>query len=299
MEPLDDLLRRDDRLVAYWNFGEASGSDRQAVFGRGAFPLRETNGRVQRIDDAPLGGHAVTFDDEAYFSLPYEATGDLNVSGKDAQVTIFAVVRMDSDKTRRGGTIAGMWYEGMGRGDDTGTRQYALLLDMNLYGGAKRVTPHVSSEGGATYRRDGSHLPWCVDYAATTEEYPGDRWCSMAMTYDGTKLTAFLDGVATPRVVDPKKDNRNDAYFTEEGPGGGHRGINPFHHGRGIFEYDPATHADVKPAGGSDFVVGARCVRGKHGSEPLAGALAGLAVFDACLSVAEIKALHDACDLSA
>jgi hypothetical protein len=292
---LDQLAARPS-LIAFWPFTEEPGRQRLALLGRGAFPLSETNGTVAQTGDAPLGGHAVRFDNGAYFSMPYDSTGDLNISGRDAKLSIFAVVRMR--KVARGGTVAGMWYEGLGPGDDSGTRQYALLLDMNLYGGAKRVTPHVSSEGGATHRADGSIMPWCVDYAATAEEYPADRWCSMAMTYDGTTITAFLDGVATPRQVDPVADNRADPYFTDEGPGGGHRGINPFHHGRGIFRYDPAQHAETKPAGGSDFVVGARCVRGKHGAEPLDGDLAGLAVFDDCLTSEQLADLHTAADLA-
>ncbi|MEM7807309.1 MAG: hypothetical protein AAF561_04285 [Planctomycetota bacterium] len=291
MPELDRLLE-DPRLVAFWDFNEEAGNQRRARVGRGAFPLNEINGAVATIDDAPLGGRAVTFDNDAYLGLPNAKAGDLDISGPDAAVSMFAVVRMR--KVARGGTVAGMWYEGLGPGDDSGTRQYALLLDMNLYGGAKRVTPHVSSEGGATRRADGSLLPWCVDYAATVEEYPADRWCTMGMTYDGTTITAFLDGVAEPRTVDPEADNRADPYFTNEGPSAGHRGINPFHHGRGIFRYDPVKHAETKPAGPSDFVVGARCVRGRHGAEPLDGALAGLAVFDASLTPEEMLALHRA-----
>ncbi len=208
-------------------------------------------------------------------------------------MSVFALMRIAGDG--RGGTVAGVWYEGLGPGDDSGTRQYALLLDMNLYGGAKRVTPHVSSEGGATRRADGSAFPWCVDYAATRERYPVGRWCSVAMTYDGVTLTAFLDGVATPRAADPEADNRDDPYFTAGGPGGGSRGMNPYHHGRGLFRHDPARDAGAKPHGRGDFVVGARCVRGTHGAEPLNGLLAGLAVCGRCLVPAEVASLHAAC----
>jgi hypothetical protein len=240
--------------------------------------------------DGPLGG-AVRFDQGGYLRIPYEDTGRLNVCGPDAQLSIFAIVRLD-DHEKRGGTVAGMWSEGLGQGDDSGVRQYALLLDMPWYGGLKQVTPHVSSEGGATRRADGSMLPWCADYAATAERYPVGRWTSMGMTYDGTWLTAYVDGVATPRPLDPVADKREDPYFTAEGPAGGDRGMNPYYHGRGIFDY--AQHADAKPGGGSPFVVGARQVRGEHGAEPLAGALAGLAVFDACLTAETMAGLHQA-----
>ncbi len=283
--------------MAWWDFAEPPGAPRLAKIGRASFPLQEINGSVGRIEDAPAGGFAASFDNGAYLCLPHAKTGALNIHGTDAQLSMFAIVRMN--KIGRGGTVGGMWYEGTGPGDDSGTRQYALLLDMNLYGGAKRVTPHVSSEGGATRRKDGSILPWCVDYAATVDEYPANRWCTMAMTYDGITLTAYLDGVAKPRQVDPKEDNRDDRYFTQEGPDGGHRGINPFHHGRGIFRYELQQHAASKPNGPSDFVVGARCVRGRHGAEPLDGHLAGLAVFDRALTPDEIRSLHDACRLPA
>jgi hypothetical protein len=285
------LLSEMPGLIAYWSFDEPAGEMRRASLGRGEFPLRETAGPVPRVDDAPCGGHAARFDQGGYLTLPHEQTGPLNIRGQQ-HLSMFAVTRFDG--RGRGGTVAGMWHEGLGPGDDSGTRQYALLLDMNMYGGAKRVTPHVSSEGGMTRRADGSPLPWCVDYAATTETYPTDRWCTLGCTYDGTWLTAYLDGRATPRTVDPEDDNRADAYFTSEGPGGGHRGINPFYHARGIFAYDPAKHADTKPGGPSDFVVGARCVRGKHGAEPLDGSLAALAVFDVTLTPEQMRQLHDA-----
>jgi hypothetical protein len=131
-------------------------------------------------------------------------------------------------------------------------------------------------------------LPWCADYAATAERYPLDRWCSVACTYDGTWLTAYLDGVATPRPLDPAADRRDDRYFTTEGPGGGDRCMNPYFHGRGIYRYDPRS----KPGGGSPFVVGARQVRGRHGAEPLNGLMASLQVFDRCLAAEEIQRMH-------
>jgi hypothetical protein len=46
---------------------------------------------------------------------------------------MFAVVRIVDLKKSR--TIAGMWSEGKGANDDTGTRQYALLMNMPTYGG--------------------------------------------------------------------------------------------------------------------------------------------------------------------
>lgn len=66
--------------------------------------------------------------------FPCAETGDLNISGKDARVSMFAVVRIVDLKQSR--TIAGMWSEGKGKDDDSGTRQYAMLMNMPAYGGA-------------------------------------------------------------------------------------------------------------------------------------------------------------------
>ncbi|MEM6391499.1 MAG: hypothetical protein AAF797_01850 [Planctomycetota bacterium] len=278
-------------LVACWTFNEPPGTSRRAVAGVDTFDLLEVGGEVPRVGDAPIGGHAVRFDSGSHLQIAHDLTGALNIAGPHAALSIFAVVRLDSYDLR-GGTVAGMWNEGLGKGDDSGARQYALLLDMPWYGGPKRVTPHISSEGGATRRGDGSMLPWCADYAATREPYPVGRWCSVGMTYDGDYISAYLDGVAEPWAQGADTQSRDDRYFTNEGPDGSDRGMNPYYHGRGVFRYDPARHADTKPGGGSPFVVGAREVRGQAGSEPLAGDLAGLAVFDRALTGDQMLALH-------
>ncbi|MEM6391730.1 MAG: hypothetical protein AAF797_03065 [Planctomycetota bacterium] len=291
-----DFVRHAERmagLVACWTFSEPPGTPRRSVAGRGRFDLFEVGGAVPRIDGAPIGGHAVRFDAGSHLQIAHEKTGALNMAGPNATLSIFAVVRIDSYDLR-GGTVAGMWNEGLGQGDDSGKRQYALLLDMPWYGGPKRVTPHVSSEGGATRRSDGSMLPWCADYAATRAPYPVGRWCSVGMTYDARYISAYVNGVAEPWRDDEATDKRDDPYFTSEGPNGGDRGMNPYYHGRGVFRYDPAQHTASKPGGGSPFVVGAREVRGKAGSEPLGGALAALAVFDRTLSGEQMHTLHTA-----
>jgi hypothetical protein len=131
-------------------------------------------------------------------------------------------------------------------------------------------------------------LPWCADYAATRQRYPLGRWCSVACTYDAAWLTAYLDGEATPRPLHAEADRRDDRYFTAEGPGGGDRGMNPYYHGRGLYRHDPR----VKTGGGSPFVVGARQVRGRDGSEPLNGLMARLALYGRCLTPEELSRLH-------
>ena len=224
-------------LVAFWTFGEEGGTPRESSGTKEKHPLTEVGGPIARVEGGPFSGYAAEFNGKQYFHIPYAQTGDLNISGAEAQVSMFAVVRIvDLNKSR---TIAGMWSEGKGRDDDTGTRQYALLMHMPTYGGNRQLVPHISSEGGVTRRADGSAFPWCADYAASKSQVPEEKWCTLGFTYDSKYIRAYINGVMEERPLDAVKDKRNDRYFTQEGPDGKDRGMNPYYHGRGIFKYDP------------------------------------------------------------
>ena len=252
------------------------------------------NGPINRVKGGPFSGYAADLNGHQYFEIKHAETGDLNISGKKAQVSLFAVVRVvNLEKSR---TIAGIWNEGKGPNDDTGTRQYALLMNMPTYGGPRNLVPHISSEGGVTKRRDGSKLPWCADYAATKLEVPEKQWCTLAFTYDSKYICAYINGVLDTRPFDAIKDSRNDSYFTQEGPDGKDRGMNPYYHGRGIFKYDPALHARTKIPP-SDFTVGARMAVGSMTVEATIGRFGGLAVFNRALTEDEMKKLHQAADV--
>lgn len=281
-------------LVAFWTFGEDAGQKRLSQGTKEAHPLSEVNGPIERVAGGPFSGYAATLDGSQYFEIKHSETGDLNISGKDAQVSIFAVVRITDLKKSR--TIAGMWSEGKGANDDTGTRQYALLMNMPTYGGNRQLVPHISAEGGVTMRSDGTKFPWCADYAATKLEVPEEEWCTLAFTYDSKYIRAYINGMLDTRSLDAVKDKRNDPYFTQEGPDGKDRGMNPYYHGRGIFKYDPALHAKTKIAP-SDFTVGARMAVGSMTGEATIGRFGGLAVFNRALSEAELKKLHAAADV--
>lgn len=284
-------------LVAFWTFGEEAGQPRVSTTTAQKHALTEVGEPIARVEGGPYSGYSAELNGRQYFHIPYAETGDLNISGPDAQVSMFAVVRIvDLNHSR---TIAGMWSEGKGANDDSGTRQYAMLMHMPTYGGARNLVPHISSEGGVTLRADGSAFPWCADYAATKGEVPEGKWCTLAFTYDSKYLRAYINGVLDQRELDPVKDKRTDRYFTSEGPGGKDRGMNPYFHGRGIFRYDPALHAKTKPGGGSDFTVGARYAVGSMLGEASRGKFGGLAVFNRALTDAEIKALHDSAKIEA
>lgn len=284
-------------LVAFWMFGEEPGQPRLSSGTDETYPLQEVGGAIARVEGGPFSGYAAELNGQQYFRIPYKETGELNISGPEAQVSMFAVVRIVNLNQSR--TIAGMWYEGEGAHDDSGTRQYSMLMHMPTYGGPRQLTPHISSEGGVTRRADGSAFPWCADYAATRREVPEEVWVSLGFTYDGDSIRAYIDGVLDERPLDPEADRRTDPYFTQEGPDGGDRGMNPYYHGRGIFRYDPELHAESKPKGGSDFTVGARYAVGSMLREATIGRFGGLAVFNRALSDEEMLALHQAANLSA
>ena len=278
-------------LVAFWTFGEEAGAPRESTATAEKLPLKEVNGPIARVEGGPYSGYSAKLNGQQYWQIKHDQLGGLNISGPDAQVSMFAVVYIENLKKSK--TIAGIWSEGKGAHDDTGTRQYALLMNMPTYGGNRQLTPHVSSEGGVTRRADGSAFPWCADYAASSSEVPEGQWCTLGFTYDSKYLRAYVNGVCEPRFMDAVKDKRNDPYFTQEGPDGKDRGMNPYYHGRGIFRYDPALHSKTKIAP-SDFTVGSRMAVGSMTGEATQGRFAGLAVFNRALTEPEMKRLHDA-----
>ncbi len=286
----EDVVLTTPNLVSFWTFGEDTGEKRCSIIERGSYPLVEVGGPIERVEGGPYSGYAADLNGKQYFKIPYAETGRLNISGPDAQVSMFAVVRIVNLKQSR--TIAGMWSEGKGANDDTGTRQYALLMNMPTYGGPNQLVPHISSEGGVSRRADGSAFPWCCDYAASASVVPTDEWCTLGFTYDGKYISAYINGVMEYRPLNPKNDRRTDSYFLIEGPLGQNRGMNPYYHGRGIFAYDPEKHAQNKPGGGSDFTVGARYAVGSMLGEATIGKFGGLAVFDRCLTPQEMIQLH-------
>lgn len=288
------VIAKTPNLVAFWTFGEGRGQPRASTGTAQQHDLIEVGDPIPRVAGGPFSGYSAELNGRQYWRIKYPELGDLNISGKDAQVSMFAVVLVrEVEKSR---TIAGIWSEGKGAHDDTGTRQYALLMHMPAYGGARRVVPHISSEGGVSRRADGTALPWNADYAAPNSEIPEGKWCTMGFTYDGQYIRAYLNGVMEERKLDPERDRRTDRYFTTEGPGGTDRGMNPYYHGRGIFTYDPAKHGKtrIEP---SDFTVGARYAGGTMYAEAFRGKFGGLAVFNRALTAEEMKRLHDAANI--
>jgi hypothetical protein len=290
-------------LVAFWTFGEQAGEPRQSQGAVHTHPLRECgDGPIRRVNGGPFSGYSAYLNGSQYFSISHSDASDLNIHGPDAQVSMMAWIKLET--MTKGVTVAGKWFEGEGAGDNTGTRQYALLMSIGAYGGKDAVTPHVSAEGGVSLRNDGSQLPWNVDYAASQPGIAIGEWISVGFTYDGEYLTAYYNGAADPRDPAPEEDKRTDPYFTQEGPGYvagepstfANRGMNPYYHGRGI--YNPgAPDPRVNVARPADFTVGARYAVGSIFREAFTGLFGGLAVLARALSPSEMLAIHNAADL--
>jgi hypothetical protein len=132
-----EVVKNMPDLVAFWPFGEEPGQPRVSVGTKEEHPLQEVGGAIARAEGGPYSAYSLKLDGKHYLSIPYDKMGDLNISGSQAQVSMFAVIQLTEFK--RGVTIAGVWSEGKGANDDSGTRQYAMLLNMPTYGGSPGV----------------------------------------------------------------------------------------------------------------------------------------------------------------
>jgi len=84
-------------LVAFWTFGEDAGQGRCSSATKEKFPLEEIGGPVARIEGGVFSGYSAQFDGHHYFRIPHAALGGLHISGKNAQVSMVAVVKVRCD----------------------------------------------------------------------------------------------------------------------------------------------------------------------------------------------------------
>ena len=239
-----------------WDFRAADAADAlEDVTGHG-LRLRPGSGTLP----GRHAGSGLRFDGRGdVLAIPAAAVGPLDLARRGDTVTVAALVRRRSRAT---GFVAGMWQED----DCDPRRQYGLFLSLPAYGGNQQVCGHVSADG-----RPSPGLPYSRDYAATAREVPVGAWSVVAFSYDGTDVTAYLDGVA----------DRRPGYREPEPPLGA--GLtyakNPYRYPLGLNR--GAT---------SDFTVGAvRLTRGM--GNHLAGDVARLLVCSASLEEAAHRAL--------
>jgi hypothetical protein len=128
-----------------------------------------------------------------------------------------------------------------------------------------QIHGYVSDVGGATPSR-----PFCFSYATGKTQLAPERWYMIAFTYDHHALRVYCNG-----------------EFDENG------NYNPFFWNKPIFDGGED---------GADFTVAQRAVTGWVGYPTqeastyngFGGLLAGLAVYDRCLTADEIRAMFKA-----
>jgi len=134
-----------------------------------------------------------------------------------------------------------------------GGRQYGLFLNIRTWGGTDQICGHLSTTGGPT-----PGFKYCYDGPIGGTAIDREHWHCVAMSYDGQHGYAWLDGFLD---VQPR--------------------INPYLLPGGLHDGGP---------NGSDFTVGAVHRAGEMGNF-FTGLIAGLALYNRCLSPAEIWAL--------
>ena len=248
---------RNKHLVAFWDFSQEEGVAKRDKSKNGFILQEHGNCPIAVVDEGPLSGRSVRLDGESYFSIPYRQSGKLNV--KTNEVTVIAWVKWSGEQT---GFVAGMWNEYQ----DGGKRQYGLFVSLPHYNGKNQVCGHISQSGKAT-----PPFPYSIDYSASQQEVPPDKWCCIAFSYDGTYIRSYLDGICIPR--DPELIYHTKGF--EGYPDGLVQSKNPYYFPDGIGD------------NGSDFTIGAVSLKNGMGNF-FTGCIGGVAVYDRALPADEI-----------
>jgi hypothetical protein len=266
-ETLIKNIKSLDGLVSLWTFNEKPGKERKAI-GKGKFPLKESNGKVPRVNEGPLSGYSILLDGTAFLTLDHSKTGILNIYGHKSEVTLLAWIKWTGEQT---GFVGGMWNEYQ----DGGKRQYGLFISLPHYNGKDQVCGHISNTGKPT-----PPFPYSIDYSASEQKVPKNVWCTVAFTYDGKFIKSYLNGVFKARDYELISNTIGfDGY-----PNGLFQNKNPYY-----FPDGPGNN-------GSDFTVGAVLLKSGMGNF-FKGLIGGLAVFNRALSENEIKSISYINDL--
>lgn len=245
--------------MAFWDFREKAGKPRKA-YGIKAFRLIESNGDIPRMHEGPVSGYSIIMNGSNFLNLPNSKTGPLNIYGEDATITIIAWVKWTGEQT---GFIGGMWNEY----EEGGKRQYGLFVSLPHYNGKDQVCGHISRTGKPT-----SPFPYSIDYSASKQTIPKNEWSCVAMTYDGTCIKSYLNGIFESR--DPELISHTKGF--EGYPDGLIQRKNPYYFPDGIGN------------NGSDFTVGAVLLKSGMGNF-FKGLIGGLAVYGRALDEKEIS----------
>lgn len=248
----------EESLIAFWDFSEEMGEPRKSMANskNKSYYLLEGNSGIPKVNEGPINCTSAAIGEGSWFFIPRDSLGELNIFGKDAQVTVVAWVKKESPKSWQ--AIAGVWDESRSK------RQYYMFLnasskthhhDMIRYPAQGLLHGHISATGG----KSPGQVAW-ISYSSSGEPVPDDQWNCIAITYDGKHIKSYING------------KLSDAEFS-----------NPFPYTDGIFDGGED---------GADFTVGANSVGGKMTNQFI-GKISGLAVFDRALSEKDIQKFHN------
>src|SRR5688500_599928 len=91
-EPTGDrsVVEKTPNLVAFWTFGEEAGQPRVSSGTKEPHPLAEVGEPIPRVEGGPFSGYSAELTGKQYWKIPHAELGDLDIHGKDAQVSMYA-----------------------------------------------------------------------------------------------------------------------------------------------------------------------------------------------------------------
>ncbi|MBI1373992.1 MAG: hypothetical protein GC159_14820 [Phycisphaera sp.] len=161
------------------------------------WPYRDDKSKLAFDSTGPFG-HAAGFNKGYIFGEVARDALDgtpLDVHGRQP-FTMIAWMKF----TGKRHLVAGIWDEG-GWDKYGGRRQIALFGGLF---GSRGVIAHISATGAASYPQSNANgSQYARARAIDGGSFENEQWVAMATTFNPTtgELTAYLDGVATPRVI--------------------------------------------------------------------------------------------------
>ncbi|MCX7712921.1 MAG: LamG domain-containing protein [Chthoniobacterales bacterium] len=227
------------------------------------FPLTPYHAKIEKSPPSSSSPPSIRIPYPGWLHLPRHLLGPLNFHGYQP---LTLIIRACPDSDRPWQFLAGIWNEHDHR------RQFALF-----YNGTWKYNHLTNSRSPARFQlhaylsKEGGHTPGhpaCFSYATAPIELPPGNWHTFAMTWDGSYITAYVDGKLHPVP-----------------------GQNPLPFAGPIFDGGP---------NGADFTVAQRSMALWHNypydpcpaNEGFSGLLSFLALFQRALSPEEIASLH-------
>lgn len=248
-------------LVAFWDF---QGTDWLRTKAGQDFTLQQAPGSAVAASakTGPFGPGIDFNGTTGVLRIASANVGALNVAKAGDAVTVGAWIERDDYSTTC--FVAGCWLEG----PTNPARNYAMFLDLPLYGGNDCVCGHVSRTGAPS-----PNITYSRDYSASARRIPSGKKHFVAFTYDGAQAISYIDGIA-------------DSYpaFTEPGA--------PDGEGLTLAKNPYAFDLGLNRTGVADFNVGGQLLTtGAYGNY-MKGTMYGLFVFNRALTAVELMQIN-------